>query len=243
MSNFKSDLDWLQEKQKERAKEVPSEKIEVLKLTLRRLPKLESIRLDGASVVGRTLKRSTQGADWYQLWMRASHIFSLVVTAMAQSGTSVKRLDVYREIPRCCIPSGHITSYASSLGTKQLEMMCERLESLNLSMSTEIRSSLNTEEPDQNTVHEHEGDNDDEKTLYSEDESELSKPEDGYLSPGDPRAILSRETPGITRFLMTAPALRELDLSFRNALGYEMSDSYDRIIGSIAHETNFPMLE
>lgn len=231
LSKVKSDLNWLREQQKARANELSSEMIELLQLALKRFGQLDSIHLDGASIFGRTQRESTEKGDWYPLWMRASHVFLLVVTALVQSGTSVKKFDAYRSTRRCCIPSGHVTTYVSCLNPKQLGILCEGLESLELSMSAEVQSvlglanALETAEPDEYTL------------------SEYEEEPERHLSRDDPRALLADGTPGITSLLKSAPALRELDLSFRNALKDGKLDSYDRIIESIAHETQFPILE
>lgn len=55
--------------------------------------------------------------------------------------------------------------------------------------------------------------------------------------------MLADGIPGIASLLKSAHALRELDLSFRNALKDGILDSYDRIIEIIAHEVQVPMLE
>ncbi|KAJ5670444.1 uncharacterized protein N7477_005807 [Penicillium maclennaniae] len=224
LSNVKSNLTWLRGQRRARANESSSEMIELLQLALKGFGELDSIHLDGAVIVGRTQRESTCNDQWHPLWMRASYVFSLVMTAMVQSGTSVKKLNAYRSTPRCCIPSGDITTYALGLNPKQLGILNKGLESLQLSMSAEVQNALdfanalNVLEPDDDTP-------------------------EGHLSRDDPRAVLVDGTPGITSLLKSAPALRELDLSFRHALEDGTLDSYDRILESIAHEAQFPILE
>jgi hypothetical protein len=225
LSNAKSDLRWLREQQSTRINDSSSEIIELLQLSLRAFDQLFSIRLDGALILGPTQREPTGKGAWHPLWMRASHVFSLVITAIVQSGAAVKKLDVYRSTPRCCIPSGHITTYASVLSPEQLGRLSENLESLELSMSAEIKNDSDIARPDEDSNSEY-------KTVPK-----------GHLSCEDPRAVLADETPGITSLLKSASALRELNLSFRNSLENGKLDSYDRIIGSIAQETIFPMLE
>ncbi|KAB8076119.1 hypothetical protein BDV29DRAFT_170807 [Aspergillus leporis] len=232
LSNAKSGLNWLRKQQKARANESSSEMTELLQLAFKRFSELDSIHLDGAVIIGRTQRGSAWNGEWHPLWMRASHVFSLVVTAMVQSGASVKKLDAYRSTPRCCIPSGDITTYALDLNSKQLEILNKGLESLKLSMSGEVQNTLDIAEPDEDTLSEYE------KASRSTFGSSR-----GHLSRDDPRAVLADGTPGITSLLKSAPALRELDLSFRHTLKDGKLDSYDRIIESIARETQFPTLE
>ncbi|KAB8262136.1 hypothetical protein BDV32DRAFT_120625 [Aspergillus pseudonomiae] len=219
LSKAISDLSWLREQQEERANESSSEMIQLLELAFKGFNKLDSIHLDGALIVGRTNRESAHHGKWHPLWMRASHILSMVLTATVQSGISVKKLDVYRDTPRCCIPSGHITTYASHFRPGQLEILGKGLESLKLSMSGEIDDTFNITESDNMGGRR------------------------GLLSREDARAVLAGGTPGIASLLKPASALRELDLSFRHTLIDGTLESYDRIIESIAQETQFPRLE
>ncbi|KAJ5330352.1 hypothetical protein N7476_000135 [Penicillium atrosanguineum] len=224
LSNAKNDLNWLRGQKKARANELSSEMIELIHFALKGFGELNSIQLDGAVITGRTQRESTWNDEWHPLWKRGSHVFSLVITAMAQSGISVKKFDAYRSTPRCCIPSGDITTYASSLNPSQLGLVGKGLESLKLSISAEVQNArdlanaLKIVGPDEYTP-------------------------DGLLSRDDPGAELADGTPGITPLLKSVSALRELDLSFRHTLKDGTTDSYDRIIESIAHETQFPILE
>jgi hypothetical protein len=232
LSNVKSDLNWLREQQEARANESSSEMIKLLQLALKGFSELDSIHLDGAFIIGRTQRESAWNGEWHPLWMRASHVFSLVVTAMVQSGATVKKLDAYRSTPRCCIPSGDITTYVLGLNPKQLGILSKALQSFELSMSGKVQNALDIAELDEDTLSK------DEKASHSTFSSS-----EGHLSRDDPRAVLADGTPGITSLLKSAPALRELDLSFRHTLEDRKLDSYDRIIKSIAHETQFPILE
>ncbi|KAL5366365.1 hypothetical protein BJX96DRAFT_169866 [Aspergillus floccosus] len=113
LANARSDLNWLKEQQKARAEESTSDMTEILQLALK--------------------------GQWYPLWIRASHIFSLVATAIAQSGVPLKQLNVYRRTSRCCIPSEHITTFVSSLSPEQLWILTKGLESLDLIMESIAR--------------------------------------------------------------------------------------------------------
>jgi hypothetical protein len=231
LSSAKSDLDWFEEQRKARANESSEEMLELLQLLLKGFGKLDSIHLDGAFIRGREQRVSTSQGKWYPLWMRASSIFSLVVTALAQSGVSVKKFNAYRQTPRCCIPSGHITTYASDLDSEQLGIVVKSLESLELSMSVEVQSALNSTDTVENSKR-------DEDT-----ESEYEDETEDHLICDDPGEVLDVGTPGITSLLRPALALRELDLFFRNTLERGKLDSYNRLIESMAHETQFPLLE
>ncbi|KAB8275245.1 hypothetical protein BDV30DRAFT_207970 [Aspergillus minisclerotigenes] len=235
LSNAISDLNWLKEQQEARANESPDEMIELLRLALKGFSELDSISFDGAFIVGRTQRVSIEKGQWHPLWMRASHIFSLVVKAIVQSGASVKKLEVYRSTPRCCIPSGHITSYTSHLNQEQLKILSKNLQSLSLSMSAEINNTLDITAKNTDPLME--------IVKACEETFGSSKRLGGLLSSEDPRAVLADGTPGITSLLKPASALRELDLSFRDTMVGGRLDSYDRIIDSIAHEVQLPRLE
>ncbi|PLB53589.1 hypothetical protein P170DRAFT_451648 [Aspergillus steynii IBT 23096] len=220
------------EQQKERASESSSEVIGLIQIGLKGFSKLNSIYLDAAVITGRTQRESAGKEQWHLLWMRASHVFSLVVTTMVQSGTSVKKLNAYRPTPRCCIPSGHITTYASGLSQRELDILGMRLESLQLSISGEVQKVPETSELDGDNLSEYE------KASRFAFGSSL-----GLFSCDDPCAVLADGTTGITSLLRSAPALRELDLSFRRTTTGELLRSYDRLVESIACETRFPALE
>lgn len=123
LSAAKANLNWLKEQQKARANERTSEMIELLQLALKGFRALHSIQLDSAFIIGPTQRVSSSLGKWHPLWMRASHVFFMVMIAMALSGVSVKKFDAYRHSPRCCIPSGDITIYISGLDPKQLEIV------------------------------------------------------------------------------------------------------------------------
>lgn len=221
LSNAKSNLKWLKKQQKARAKESSSEMIRLLEGVLTGFCGLHSIKLDSAFLIGPTERASAPQGKWHPLWIRASHVFYLVMTAMAQSGVSVKNLNAYRQTPKCCVASNDVTKYTSDLEPKQLEIVSKGLETFELSTSAEIQTAAGAA-----------------KAQRKDEWARM-----GFLSRDDPRAVLAEGTPGITSLLKSAHALRELDLSFRHSLRDGCPDSYDRIIDSIAHETQFPMLE
>jgi hypothetical protein len=73
--------------------------IELLEGVLTRFRGLHSIRLDSSFLIGPTEKVSASQGQWHPLWIRASQVFFLVVTAMAQSGVSVRKFNAYRQTP------------------------------------------------------------------------------------------------------------------------------------------------
>ena len=232
LTEVKADLKWLKAQQETRANESSSEIIDFLQSALRDFGVLDSIHLDGAVILGRTQRGSAWDGEWHPLWMRASQVFSWVVTAMVQAKASVKTFDVYRSTPKCCVPSGHITTYASSLNAKHFEILGKSMESFKLSMSEEVQSTLDMANSDEETL-----------SMYEKAARRTFGFSSGHLSRGDPRAVLADGTPGIASLLKSASALRELDLSFRQTIKGERLFSYDRIIESITHETRFPNLE
>lgn len=232
ISQSKFDLNWLKEQRKIRASESREEMAELLRSAMERFHKLDCIRLDAAAIIGCTQRTSTENGEWHPLWMRASFVFSLVITAIVQSGVLVMKLDAYRLTPRCCIPSGDITTYTLSLGSEHLTVLGENLESLEMSMSGEVKGPFDIVASEGEVLNECE-------ELWRS----MFPVWKGHLSREDPRALLADGTPGIASFLKSATSLRELNLSFRNTLREGKLDSYDRIIESIVCETHFPLLE
>ncbi|RAK76517.1 uncharacterized protein BO72DRAFT_448778 [Aspergillus fijiensis CBS 313.89] len=229
LEKAKSDLRWLNEQQEARDQESPSEMIEILQLALKLFGTLDVIRFDGGVLRGRTERKAPNSQDWQPLWARASQILSWVLKAMVQSRVSVKSLDIFRDTDKCCIPIDKITDIALDLGPGQLEILGKDLISLKLSISMAMEDSLKDELEDE--------DEEDEE----DEEEEEEKEEEGE----DPQPVLEDGTPGIASlFLKSAPALRELDLTFRRtAYGQELFHYYDRIVDTVAHETQLPLLE
>ncbi|RAH78955.1 hypothetical protein BO86DRAFT_402298 [Aspergillus japonicus CBS 114.51] len=214
-----------------RTKEPPSEMIEILQLALNLFGTLDVIRFDGGVLRGRTERKAPNSKDWQPLWARAAQILSLVLKAMVRSRVSVKSLDIFRDTDKCCIPIDKITDIASNLGPAQLAILGKDLISLKLSISMALEDSLQDEEEE----------DEEEEDEDEDEEEEKEKEEEGE----DPRPVLEDGTPGIASlFLKSAPALRELDLTFRRtAYGEELFHYYDRIVDSIARETQLPLLE
>ncbi|OOG00328.1 hypothetical protein ASPCADRAFT_158261 [Aspergillus carbonarius ITEM 5010] len=236
LANAKSDLLWLKEQQEARAKESSCETIQLLQLVFKEFGNVDSIHLDGMVVHRPTDTGPPQFNNWYLFWVRAWDVFTFVMTAMVQSGVSTKKLDFYRGTCRCCIPAGKITSYALGFSPTDLEVLFKGLQSLELSMSGEIRDDFDLAEED--TPREEGKEAPPVRTSGSSREH--------IFSGDDPRATLADGTPGITSlFLKNSPALRELNLTFRRTVrpASNVLNSYDRIIDSIARETQFPMLE
>lgn len=223
--NAKSNLELLREQQRARVNESSSELLELLQLSLRGFDHLCSIRLDGALTSAQRGSIWDGKGAWHPLWMRVSYVFSLIITAIVQSEASVRKLDVYRSTPRCCIPSSHITTHASALSPEQLSRLGKSLESFELSMSGEIQNELDIAES------------------IEDSESECKAIPEERSSCEDPREVLAQSTPGITSLLKSAPALRDLNLSFRTTQAKGELDNYERIIESLAYETHSPALE
>ncbi|PWY75303.1 hypothetical protein BO94DRAFT_524192 [Aspergillus sclerotioniger CBS 115572] len=236
LSNAKSDLIWLKEQEEARDKESSSETIQLLQLVFKRFENLQSIHLDGAVIYRRTDRGYPSNGKWYSFWLRAWHVFTMVMTAMVQTGVSMKKLNFYRGTRRCCIPAGKITAYASGLSQTELEVLCKGLQSLELSISGEISDAFGLAKADP-------------PWEWDEEEPPVrpsGSPMEHLFSGDDPRAALADGTPGITSlFLKNAFDLRELSLTFRRTVppGSSLMNSYDGIIHSIAHDTRFPMLE
>ncbi|OJK01245.1 hypothetical protein ASPACDRAFT_58970 [Aspergillus aculeatus ATCC 16872] len=235
LEQAKSDLLWLRQQQEARTQEPPSEMIELLQLALKGFSALESIRFDGGVIRGRAKRESPGYKEWQPVWARASHVLSSVLTAMVQSGVSVKRLDVYRNTSRCCIQVDELAALAAGFSPSQLEVLGKGLESLQLSMSGMLKDAHVKEM-------ENEEDDDEEEEEEEEEEGENNdKSNDEEKTP----PVIKDEVLDITAlFLRSAPALRELDLTFRRS-GSKEKDyyCYDWVIDRIAHETQFLMLE
>lgn len=232
LSAIQSQVDWLAEQRNARNSEQWDDMISVLAAALKRFGNLAAIQLDGAIIRGGGQRESTENGAWHPLWIRASQVFYLVISAVGRSGVSVKRLDAYRNTPRCSLPSGDITLHVSALSPEQLKTLGASLESLELSMSTEVEKNPEKIKTDIDALEGHA------KAIH-----ELFGSSTGHLSKDDPRAWPASPSLGIVSLLKTARNLRRLDLHFRHALEQGCLDSYDEIFGAIAHDVQLPLLE
>ncbi|RAL13472.1 uncharacterized protein BO97DRAFT_442475 [Aspergillus homomorphus CBS 101889] len=143
LDKAQAELRWLKEQQEARAAESPSEMVELLQRALQGFGALQSIRLDGGIVRGRgRTKREPPGyKQWKPLWERASQVLSWVLTAMVQTGVSVRDLDVYYNTDRCCIPVDEIAALAAGLDQSQRELFGNNLQSFQLSLSGALKDA------------------------------------------------------------------------------------------------------
>ena len=228
----------MRKKQEVRGSVSPDEMINILESVLKRFVNLSSIKLD--SIVhppeyDRWMlehELTQMSTPWFSVWMRASHLFYLIVSVMGRRGIKVRRFSAYRDSIRCSIPSGDITSYISTLNPEQLRILGENLETLELSISTEIDKDYVTIKADEQVLNEF--------ALRYAGENGWSS---GHLDNSDPRAVPADGTPGIASLLKSTRALRQLNLHFRNALSSQILSSYDRIFEVIAHEVHLQLLE
>ncbi|CAI7590109.1 unnamed protein product [Penicillium glandicola] len=188
LSNLQSQLDLLRGQQEARTNESSSEMIELLRLSLQGFGKLEYIGLSADVFLGCGWRDWYRPRWWHLVWLQASHVFSLVMTAIAQSGVSVRKLNLYHTSEVCCIPCGHVTTFASSVKPEQLEILSKSWENFRLSISGEVQDSPNTAEPDEDGPSE-----------YAE--ASHHEASYGHLSHDDSRALLADGTPGITSLL------------------------------------------
>ncbi|RAL13443.1 uncharacterized protein BO97DRAFT_366979 [Aspergillus homomorphus CBS 101889] len=242
LSDTNPDLLCPSEQQEARIPESPSGITNFLQPALKLFGNLHTISFDTGVGGGRT-ETKPDPKKWKLLWVRASHILSWVLTAMVQSGVSVKHLNVYRRSDGCCVPITDITAIASGLVPAQLEILGKSVQSLELSISGAIEDASKEKEEKREEKKE-------KKKKETEGESARPSGGEGSLEQShrlseDPHPVLEDETPGITSlFLKLAPNLRELDLTFRRtAHRGKYLFYYDWIIDSIARETQLPLLE
>ncbi|RAK76516.1 leucine-rich repeat domain-containing protein [Aspergillus fijiensis CBS 313.89] len=143
LGKAQAELRWLKEQQEARAAESPSEMVDLLQRALQGFGALQSIRLDGGIVCGRgRAKREPPGyKQWRPFWERASRVLAWVLTAMVQSGVSVRDFDVYYNTDRCCIPVDEIAALAAGFGQSQLEVFGKNLHSLQLSLAGALKDA------------------------------------------------------------------------------------------------------
>ncbi|KAL9032320.1 MAG: hypothetical protein Q9180_006571, partial [Flavoplaca navasiana] len=61
---------------------------------------------------------SSVAREWHPIWVRASQVFRIVLSAIARSEAAVKTLIIYNKSLRCSVPTSDVNELASLFGSK-----------------------------------------------------------------------------------------------------------------------------
>lgn len=228
LSTAQSDLAWLRAQQEEREALSDESVIESLASALRLFGRLNSVDLDATVIQGPNVTVWTKEGDWHPIFMRASQVYCLTMSAVARSGVAVDTLTVYRNTPRCSVPSCDITAHVEKLDADQLAVAGASIKNLALSISMRIETDIGKIAAARELR---------ERLFHSELGFQSS-----LLGTSDPETLAEENFPGIARLLRFIPNLETIDLHLYDTLG-GIPEVCDRIFKAIAQETRLPALE
>ena len=112
----------------------------LLTTVLQEASNLRAITLDSGVYQGPEIRlpASQSGGAWHEVWKRALHVFSVTMTALAQSRLPLDELHIYGGYWGCGVPAYDIYRLMPNLITKGLGQVLVNLRILTLSYSTQL---------------------------------------------------------------------------------------------------------
>ena len=140
----KSDLAWMHAQQAHQRTQTTDESIDALARVLRLYGTLDTIDLDACVTKGPHVRVSAaQAGEWHPVFVRATEVYHIMTSAIAKSEVSLKTLLIYRETPRCSVPSYDMTSHIAKLeALPGFASAFSSLENFALSFSTRVQTDF-----------------------------------------------------------------------------------------------------
>lgn len=232
LTEAQTDLDWLREKIDLREKEDTASVTASLSRVLRQFGKLRTLKIDALVLKGKD-KRILPSAfqEWSPVFIRASEVYRIATSAVAQSKVNLEYLTVYRFVSKCGVPSFDITAHMETLESEGFAEAGAQIKNFALQFSTrtetdiaKIRAEREQLQGADRAFHDAMGST---TGLYKAEATE---------------ATTEENFPGIARLLKQMPNLEALDLHLRNTLRGS-ANRYFRIFTIIADEVRFVSLE
>jgi len=144
-----SDLKWMHAQQNHQRLQTMPETIDALAIVLRLYGTLNMLDID-ASVTKRPHVRvsTAQAGDWHPVFVRASEVYQVTISAIALSGVLLNTLLVYRQTPRCSVTSFDVTSHLAQLeASSDFTSSFSSIENFAISFSTRVQTTFSRTEP------------------------------------------------------------------------------------------------
>ncbi|KAL8890016.1 MAG: hypothetical protein Q9215_002799 [Flavoplaca cf. flavocitrina] len=207
--------------------------VQLLTDALRKLGALDVLTIEAAVDRGdkTQLISSSAAREWHPIWVRASQVFRIVMSAIARSEAAVKTLIIYNKSLRCSVPTSDINELASLFGSKGFNAAAQHVRFLALSVSTKVETDL------QKIANAYAEMSEADRAYYEAGMGTHS----GLLSDDDPAAISEDNYPGVAHLLKQMPNLENLHLHFYNTMR-GIPKSYVKVFSYIADEIVLPSL-
>ncbi|KAL8991986.1 MAG: hypothetical protein Q9169_007471 [Polycauliona sp. 2 TL-2023] len=194
---------------------------------LRKLGTLEILTVEAAVDQGNQhqLVNSTAVRDWRPIWIRASQVFTIVMSAIERSEAAIQTLAMYNQSLRCSVPTSDINELAPMFRSTRFMSAAKHIRFIALSVSTKVAT--------------------DPRPL-ADAMADMSEVELAYFNAGmgtnvglltndDAAAISEDNYPGVACLLKQMPNLESLHLHLYNTL-QGCPDSYEKVFSIIASE-------
>ncbi|KAI4271489.1 MAG: hypothetical protein LQ337_005969 [Flavoplaca oasis] len=201
--------------------------VQLLTDALRKLGAPDVLTIEAAVDQGEKtqLISSSAAREWHPIWVRASQVFRIVMSAIARSEAPVKTLIVYNKSLRCSVPTSDINELASLFGSKSFNAAAQHVRFFALSVSTKV-------ETDPQKIADAYAEMSEVDRAYYEAGMGTNV---GLLSNEKPAAIFENNYPGVAHLLKQMPNLENLHLHFYNTL-QGIPKSYVKVFTYIADE-------
>ncbi|PGH00361.1 hypothetical protein GX51_05860 [Blastomyces parvus] len=227
-----SDLTWLRARQKEQDGQSDESILSSLVSAFRTFTRLDSVNLDAITVWGRrdTTVSTLHGQDWHRIWVRASQVYRLSMSALATSGLVVESLAVYRNTLRCSVPSCDIMAPLENFDSRNIALLGTSIRNLALGVSMKVETDAGKISATRKKILEQTTPGS--RRLFDWD----------MLGSTDPEAVAETNFTGIARLLQFMPNLEALDLHLYRCLRGDLS-GYDQIFELISQHIRLPLLK
>ncbi|KAI4225033.1 MAG: hypothetical protein LQ349_007129 [Xanthoria aureola] len=202
--------------------------VQLLADALRMLGMLDVLALEAAVDQGNHIQlipTSTAPCEWHPIWIRASQVYGIVMSAIGRSQVRVDTLTIYKKSLRCSVPTFDVNKLLLVLRPTNFAAAAQHIRSLALSASTKV-------ETDAQKVADARAGMSDVDDADSEDDTETYT---GALSDDDPAAVAEDNYPAIAHLLKQMPNLETLHLHLYDTLKGS-AKSYVKVFSYIADD-------
>lgn len=201
--------------------------VQLLADALRMLGMLDVLALEAAVDQGnhnQLIPTSTAACEWHPIWIRASQVYGIVMSAIARSQVHVDTLTIYKKSLRCSVPTFDVNKLLPILRPTNFAATAQHIRSLALSASTKVETDA------QKIADARAG-----MSEVDDADSEDTETYTGALSDDDPAAVAEDNYPGIAHLLKQMPNLENLHLHLYDTLKGS-AKSYVKVFSYIADD-------
>ncbi|CAK48331.1 hypothetical protein CBS63078_374 [Aspergillus niger] len=229
-----ADLAWLEEQSSKHQLKQENHIVSTLAAILNNFGRLDWVSMEAKVTHSPRPEVFRSRGDWHAIWLKATQVYHIAMSAIAESTISVNSLTIFRNPIRSAIPSNEITTHMRTLDPAACTFASgQSIKNFSIDLSTRI-------DTDRERLSKRRGDIE----IW---ELETRRSWHG-LSPGTLLASLEPEVnsednyPGVARLLQKMPNLEALTLRLRCTVIGDVS-LYHRLFEEIASKVHLPQLK